>query len=326
MISSTISSGSSPPKPCLSSAPSMSALLRSAAIASSTPGYWTLTATAVRRRCRGRRRSPGGPGRSTRRRSALGSNSTNSRRRAVRRARLRRRRRELGRHRGCVRLELGEGQTQRFGQPVVEVAGHLAELHQRALHVAELGRRPARRCGARAARRARSVARSRRTSCGRPSSRRCRRPWRPTCATLAERPAQPSVAFDATLTTATLRRVSGVNSTTAGRSRARPHRVDGAEQRGHEAVGARRRPHRDRRRLGTRRRSGSSRTAAPGGVPARPVAHRDHDRRRHVDLADPVGRRVTRRSRRRLRAPSASRVDAACSIAHGSQVPVLRCR
>ena len=44
---------------------------------------------------------------------------------------------ELDRHRRRVRLQLRQREAQRLGQPVVEVAGHLAELHQRALHVAE---------------------------------------------------------------------------------------------------------------------------------------------------------------------------------------------
>ena len=44
---------------------------------------------------------------------------------------------QLGRHRRGVLLELGERLAHRLGQPLVEVAGHLAELHQRALHVAE---------------------------------------------------------------------------------------------------------------------------------------------------------------------------------------------
>ena len=44
---------------------------------------------------------------------------------------------EVHRHRRGIRLQLGQRETQRFGEPVVEVAGHLAELHQRALHVAE---------------------------------------------------------------------------------------------------------------------------------------------------------------------------------------------
>ena len=44
---------------------------------------------------------------------------------------------KLGRHRGRVGLELRERQPEWFREPVVEVAGHLTELHQRTLHLAE---------------------------------------------------------------------------------------------------------------------------------------------------------------------------------------------
>ena len=44
---------------------------------------------------------------------------------------------EVGAHRRRVRLQLGQRGAHRLGQPFVEVARHLAELHQRALHVAE---------------------------------------------------------------------------------------------------------------------------------------------------------------------------------------------
>jgi hypothetical protein len=47
--------------------------------------------------------------------------------------------REVGAHRRRVGQEVAEGQTQRFGQAVVEVARHLPELHQRTLHPAEAG-------------------------------------------------------------------------------------------------------------------------------------------------------------------------------------------
>ena len=40
-------------------------------------------------------------------------------------------------HRRGVGLQLGEGVADRFGQPVVEIARHLADLHQRPLEVAE---------------------------------------------------------------------------------------------------------------------------------------------------------------------------------------------
>ena len=44
---------------------------------------------------------------------------------------------EVAAHRRGVGLQLGEGLTDRFGQAVVEVAGHLPDLHQRPLHLPE---------------------------------------------------------------------------------------------------------------------------------------------------------------------------------------------
>ena len=44
---------------------------------------------------------------------------------------------EFGAHRRGIGLQLGEGEAHGLGQPVVEVAGHLTNLHQGALHVAE---------------------------------------------------------------------------------------------------------------------------------------------------------------------------------------------
>ncbi len=44
---------------------------------------------------------------------------------------------QFGAHRGCIRLQLGECEAQRLGEPVVEITRHLAEFHQCALHVAQ---------------------------------------------------------------------------------------------------------------------------------------------------------------------------------------------
>ncbi len=44
---------------------------------------------------------------------------------------------QLGRHRRRVLLQRGESVAHRLGQPVVEIARHLAELHERALQLAE---------------------------------------------------------------------------------------------------------------------------------------------------------------------------------------------
>jgi hypothetical protein len=46
---------------------------------------------------------------------------------------------QTGCHRGCVLLEAGQCLTDGLGQPGVEIAGHLADLHDGALHVAEGG-------------------------------------------------------------------------------------------------------------------------------------------------------------------------------------------
>ena len=44
---------------------------------------------------------------------------------------------QFGAHRGSVGLQLGQRDAHRLRQSLVHVAGHLAELHQRTLHVAE---------------------------------------------------------------------------------------------------------------------------------------------------------------------------------------------
>ena len=68
---------------------------------------------------------------------------------------------------GASACSCGERLAHRLGQAVVEVAGHLAELHQRALHVAEALGDLLGACAAGARRRARPAARRRRTACGR---------------------------------------------------------------------------------------------------------------------------------------------------------------
>jgi hypothetical protein len=45
--------------------------------------------------------------------------------------------RQLRRHRRGVLLELGQRLTHGLGQTLIEVAGHLAQLHHRPLHVPE---------------------------------------------------------------------------------------------------------------------------------------------------------------------------------------------
>ena len=90
---------------------------------------------------------------------------------------------QLGAHGRGVGLELGQRLADRLGQALVEVAGHLAELHQGALHVPErlgdaLG-------GLQLEGGVELVAGARRTRtpCGRGASRTGRRPGRPTPAT-----------------------------------------------------------------------------------------------------------------------------------------------
>ena len=137
MISATISAGSKPSKPMASRAPSRLVLRRSAAIASPTPGYCTLTATARSRPSFGI--APHGAVHlaDRRRRDRIGIPLDEQL--LGRRAELglHHRRRQCGAHRRGVGLQLGEGQAHRLGQSVVDIARHLAELHQRALHVAE---------------------------------------------------------------------------------------------------------------------------------------------------------------------------------------------
>ena len=108
---------------------------------------------------------------------------------------------ELGRHRRCIRLELCEREPQRFGEAVVEVAGHLAELHQRALHLSEFLGDLFARCGTPAHDRASRGVRPMRRSCGRRSWRRCRRRGRPSvpgerCGPNHEVPSRPPASRD----------------------------------------------------------------------------------------------------------------------------------
>ena len=101
-------------------------------MASSTPGYCTFTATArpswVMARCTWPIDAAA---------IGIGSHSANSSSGGAPSSPRRRPAASSARHRRRVRLELGEGLADRLGQALVEVAGHLAELHQGALHVAE---------------------------------------------------------------------------------------------------------------------------------------------------------------------------------------------
>ena len=105
---------------------------RSASMAWSTPGYWTFTATArsswvigavdlADRRRGERHRVPLGEG-DVGRGAELALDDAG---------------RQLGRHRRCVLLQVGQGGAGVVGQPDVEVRRHLAELHEGALHAAE---------------------------------------------------------------------------------------------------------------------------------------------------------------------------------------------
>ena len=110
-----------------------SVFTRSARIASSTPGYCTLTATShavarhgpvhlTDRRRRDRHRVP------------LPRTHARARRRARRARPTRDSSGDIG---GASCCSAGERVAHRFGQAVVEIARHLSELHQRALQLAE---------------------------------------------------------------------------------------------------------------------------------------------------------------------------------------------
>ena len=124
-----------PANPWRSTAPSRSAFFRSATIASPTPGYWTFTATAAR--CVTRSRRAGAVDLadrccSNRRRIELDEHLVD---RSVHVRPFRGRGRPTSAASDC---SCDSASTQQnFGQPVVEVARHLAELHQCALHVSE---------------------------------------------------------------------------------------------------------------------------------------------------------------------------------------------
>ena len=114
-------------------------MARSPRMASSTPGYWTFTATARSSRRWGSHHSARWTWPIDAAAIGSGSHSTNSS--SGRRAQL------LGDDVGCqlrahgrrLGLELAQRGAERLGQAFVEVAGHLADLHQRALHPAQAG-------------------------------------------------------------------------------------------------------------------------------------------------------------------------------------------
>jgi hypothetical protein len=115
-------------------------LSRSARMASSTPGYWTLTATARPSVVMARWTWPiDADARGS------GSHSAKTTSGAAPEVRLDHGCGQLRRHRGGVGLELGQGLAHLGVEAGVEVAGHLSELHEGALHGPErlddLGRR-----------------------------------------------------------------------------------------------------------------------------------------------------------------------------------------
>ena len=110
-------------------------LPRSASIAAATPGYCTLTATATP--SLGDRPVDLADGRGgDRNRVPLGEELVGRAAQLL----LDHRRRQLAAHRRRVVLQLGQRGPEVLGQALVEVADHLAELHQGALHVPELRR------------------------------------------------------------------------------------------------------------------------------------------------------------------------------------------
>ena len=182
---------------------------------------------------------------------------------------------ELAAHRRGVGLQLGEGVAHRFGQPVVEVAGHLADLHQRALHAARGARRPARRCAAAARRRSRRVARREANSLRAdaaayvdPTPRPMRASWR----LRAERDVCETGRRGRRVADGDAERTSPQPTPRRRRRRRRgqplhdARATDGVDRRDERRPGtaARTRRRRDRRRRGTRRRRGSARRAGAG--------------------------------------------------------------
>ncbi len=111
---------------------SRSPVVRSARIASSTPGYCTLTATCLPSCVRARCTCPMEA-------AAIGTGSHAAKTRVGLVAELGADHcgAELRRHRRRVLLQGCQRGLHRLGHAVVEVARHLPELHERALHVAE---------------------------------------------------------------------------------------------------------------------------------------------------------------------------------------------
>ena len=147
---------------------------RSASMASSTPGYWTLTATARSSWVMARWTWPIDADA-----SGTGSHSANGDVGRGAELALDDARGQLGRHRRRVLLQVGQRGADVVGQPDVEVRRHLAELHEGALHAAErlgdlLGGAQLELPG-----RARPGARPRRTPAGPGGRRSRRRPGRP---------------------------------------------------------------------------------------------------------------------------------------------------
>ena len=101
-------------------------------MASSTPGYCTFTATARPSRVMARCTWPIDA-------AAIGTGSHSANTSVGIAAQLGPDHAggQLGAHRRGVGLQLGQGVAHVLGQALVEVAGHLAELHERALHLAE---------------------------------------------------------------------------------------------------------------------------------------------------------------------------------------------
>ncbi len=271
-------------------------------MASPTPGYCTLTATA--------RSSPVAGSTATARWTwpidaaaiGSGSHSTNSSSGGRAELALDDLGGQLGAHRRRVGLQRGERLAHRFGQAVVEVAGHLADLHQRALHVAEALGDLLGACAAGARRRARRGARRRRTACGRRSWRTSTRRRAPRRASSRLRPARDVRRIGPIAPRRRDGRTARRDSDGRGRATTAARRLIGARRRRASAtvVAA------PASSTGTKR-SGRATTASwpPSTRNARAVgmrleqpdlaahrhdlvAHRDDHRRRHVDLAEPV--------------------------------------
>ena len=132
--------------------------MRSARIASSTPGYWTFTATSRPSCSRARCTCPIDAAA-----IGFGSHAAKTRSGASTEFGLHDARGELRRHRWCVLLQRRERIPHGLGHAFVEVAHHLPDLHRARPSCRRGSRPPVRSCASGARHRARRAPRARRS-------------------------------------------------------------------------------------------------------------------------------------------------------------------